>query len=123
MIDRSTWHPPYAMPMTYPGFQSPWHLKSSVNVFKGEMYVRFDGPQNIKRSFCLQFTNILGTSRRHQKGDSIWPPSDRMMDLCDDLRHWSIGASVDPYADIKATVTDPWNKSYLLTIPIKLCQS
>merc|ERR1712107_455147 len=123
LIDRSTWHPPWRLPGVHPALQSQWHLKGSVNVSKGEMYVRFDGPHDSKRSFCLQFCNILGTSRRHQNGASIWPPSDEMLDLCDDLSHWSISASVDPYRDIKATVTDPWNKAYLLTIPVKLLQS
>ena len=122
LVDRSTWHPPYTLPSSEVGVAPPhqqWHLKGSVNVAKGEMYVRFDGPLNAKRSFCLQFINILGTSKRHQTG-SVWPPSDDMMDTCDDLSRWTISASVDPYKDIKATVVDPWDKAYLLTIPVKL---
>jgi hypothetical protein len=69
----------------------------------------------------LQFSNILGKSKRHQNGSgqngSIWPPSEEMMDQCDDLSRWTISAGVDPYKDIKATVVDPWDKAYLLTIP------
>ena len=121
LIDRSTWHPPMPLPvMTADGVLSQWHLKGSVNVAKGEMYVRFDGPYNTKRSFCLQFSNILGTSKRHQNGSGVWPPSDDMMYQCDDLSRWTISASVDPYKDIKATVVDPWEKAFLLTIPVKL---
>ena len=120
LIDRSVWHPPKLLSFSYQDFLSQWHLKGSVNVAKGEMYVRFDGPQNAEgRSFCIPFSNILGTSRRHQNG-SVWPPSDDMMDQCDDLSHWTISASVDPFRDIRATVVDPWDKPYILTIPVKL---
>ena len=90
---------------------------------RGEMYIRIDGPRNSKRSFCLQFRNILGTSKRHQNGHGVWPPSDDMMDQCDDLSRWTISASVDPDKDIKATVRDPWDKDFLLTIPVKLLSS
>jgi len=57
LIDRSTWHPPWRMP---PITHGPWQLRGSVNMAKGELYVRFDGPS--KRSFCLPFSNILGTN-------------------------------------------------------------
>jgi hypothetical protein len=122
LIDRSSWRPPMRLPE--PNYQvlAHWHLKGSVNVAKGEMYVRFVGPQNANRSFCLQFSNILGTSKRHQNNVSVWPPSDNMMDQCEDLSRWTISAGVDPYRDIKATVIDPWEKAYLLTIPVKLLQ-
>ena len=120
LIDRSTWHPPWRLPGVHPALQAQWHLKGSVNVAKGEMYVRFDGPQNIKRSFCLQFVNILGTSKRHSGNGSVWPPSPEMMDQCDDLSRWTISVGVDPFRDIKATVVDPWDKAYLITIPFKL---
>jgi len=124
LIDRSIWHPPCRLPTMTSEVNPEWHLKGSVNVAKGEMYVRFDCPHNSKRSFCLQFSNILGKSKRHQNGSgqngSIWPPSEEMMDQCDDLSRWTISAGVDPYKDIKATVVDPWDKAYLLTIPVKL---
>jgi len=126
LIDRSIWHPPCRLPTMTSEVNPEWHLKGSVNVAKGEMYVRFDCPFNSKRSFCLQFSNILGKSKRHQNGSgqngngSIWPPSEEMMDQCDDLSRWTISAGVDPYKDIKATVVDPWDKAYLLTIPVKL---
>ena len=124
LIDRSIWHPPCRLPNMTSEVNPEWHLKGSVNVAKGEMYVRFDCPFNSKRSFCLQFSNILGKSKRHQNGSgqngSIWPPSEEMMDQCDDLSRWTISAGVDPYKDIKATVVDPWDKAYLLTIPVKL---
>lgn len=119
LIDRSTWHPPLLVPKSQDLLN--WQLRGSVNVAKGEMYVRFDGPYNIKRSFCLQFSNILRTSKRHQNS-GVWPPSQEMMEQCDDLGRWTISASVDPYNDIKATVVDPWDKAYLLTIPVKLVQ-
>lgn len=119
LIDRSTWHPPLLVATSQDLYN--WQLRGSVNVAKGEMYVRFDGPYNIKRSFCLQFSNILRTSKRHQNS-GVWPPSEEMMEQCEDLGHWSISASVDPYHDIKATVVDPWDKAYLLTIPVKLLQ-
>ena len=120
LIDRSTWQPPCRLPsMEENVLAQQWHLKASVNVAKGEMYVRFDGPFNAKKSFCLQFSNILGTSKRHQNG-SVWPPSEEMMDQCDDLSRWTISVGVDPYRDIKATVVDPWDKAYLITIPFKL---
>ena len=91
------------------------------------MYVRFDGPQAAKRQFCLHFRNILGTNKRQisKNGNgnvNIWPPSDEMMNLCEDLSRWTFSASVDPHKDIKATVTDPWDKHYLLTIPVKLLE-
>ena len=125
LIDRSVWHPPCRLPNMTSEVTPGWHLKGSVNVAKGEMYVRFDCPFNSKRSFCLQFSNILGKSKRHQQtgngqNGSIWPPSEEMMDQCDDLSRWTISAGVDPYKDIKATVVDPWDKAYLLTIPVKL---
>ena len=120
LIDRSRWHPPYQIPLNQPHVLQQWHLKGSVNVAKGEMYVRFDGPNSSKRSFCLQFRNILGTNKRHLNGVNIWPPSEEMMNSCEDLSRWTISASVDPFKDIKATVTDPWDKHYLLTIPVKL---
>ena len=121
LIDRSVWHPPYQPPMNHPYLLQQWHLKGSVNVHKGEMYVRIDGPQGAKRSFCLQFRNILGTNKKlYPNGWNIWPPSDEEMDKCEDLSRWTINASVDPYSDIKATVTDPWDKHYMLTIPVKL---
>jgi len=124
LIDRSIWHPPCRLPTMTSEVNPEWHLKGSVNVAKGEMYVRFDCPFNSKRSFCLQFSNILGKSKRHQNGNgqngSVWPPSEEMMDQCDDLSRWTISAGVDPYRDIKATVVDPWDKAYLLTIPVKL---
>jgi hypothetical protein len=91
-------------------------------VAKGEMYVRFDGPQAARRQFCLHFRNILGTNKRQPNGINIWPPSDEMMNLCEDLSRWTFSASVDPHKDIKATVTDPWDKHYLLTIPVKLLE-
>ena len=117
LIDRSTWHPPWRLP---PQTQGQWQFRASVNMAKGEMYVRFDGPS--RRSFCLPFSNILGTNKRHVTADNVgvWPPSDEMMDQCDDLSRWTISAAVDPYKDIKATVVDPWDKAYLLTIPVKL---
>ena len=124
LIDRSVWHPPCRLPPMTSEATPGWHLKGSVNVAKGEMYVRFACPFNSKRSFCLQFSNILGKSKRHQTGSgqngSIWPPETEMMDQCDDLSRWTISAGVDPYKDIKATVVDPWDKAYLLTIPVKL---
>lgn len=114
LLDRSNWHPPKIMPNNC---HSPfWQLRGSVNVAKGEMYVRFDGPYNVKRSFCLPFSNILATNKKQ----GSWPPSDERMDQCEDLCRWTISASVDPHKDIKATVVDPWNKAYLLTIPVKL---
>ena len=121
LIDRSTWQPPCRLPtMEENVLAQQWHLRSSVNVAKGEMYVRFDGPFNAKKSFCLQFSNILGTSKRHSGNGSVWPPSPEMMDQCDDLSRWTISVGVDPFRDIKATVVDPWDKAYLITIPFKL---
>ena len=131
LIDRSVWQPPLQVFSSNQHHSQNnlqyWNLNGSVNVAKGEMYVRFDGPQAAKRQFCLHFRNILGTNKRQQNRNgttnvNIWPPSDEMMNLCEDLSRWTFSASVDPHKDIKATVTDPWEKHYLLTIPVKLLE-
>jgi hypothetical protein len=78
--------------------------------------LRLTGPQNISRPFTIPFSNIFASSR----STSTWPPTEDMLAQCDDLSQWELDMAVDPYTDIKATVVDPWRKTYLLTIPVKL---
>jgi hypothetical protein len=111
LIDRSVWHPPCVIG----NFNDVrWNFKASVNMFKGELNARFEGPESMQRSFCVPLNNILKTKRRE------WPPSDELLDKCQDLSRWTILASVDPNQDIKATITDPWDKEYMLTIHVRL---
>ncbi len=123
VLDTEVWHTPSNLPPEIP--LPTWNLGATVNMRKGEMYVRISGPAAVNRSFVLPFTNILSTSKRHSFSDSnssspVWPPSEVMMESCEDLSSWSIDAMIDPYKHIKATVSDPWGKAYLLTIPVAL---
>lgn len=116
----SDWHPPLLLPSEHN--LGHWTVNASVNVCEGVMYLRLTGPYRVNRSFMLPFKNILATSKRHQNSQAIWPPCEEMMDQCDDLRKWVLNACIDPYQHIKATIIDPWNKAYILTIPVKLLQ-
>jgi hypothetical protein len=84
-----------------------------------EFYNIDSRPLNISRPFTIPFSNIFASSRT-ASSTATWPPSEEMMSQCDDLSRWELDMCVDPYTDIKATVTDPWKKAYLLTIPVKL---
>ena len=110
------WNPPLVLPHENIFTVSQWGVRATAKMDKGLLCIRLTGPLNISRPFTIPFSNIFASSSR----TASWPPSEEMMSLCDDLSRWELDICVDPYTDIKATVIDPWNKAYLLTIPVKL---
>ena len=117
----SRWCAPMVLPRENLIVTSQWDVRASCKMDKGTLYVQIIGPCNINRPFSIPFSNIFASSRSlHQKSATTWPPTDEMLAQCDDLSRWELDMCIDPYTDIKATVTDPWKKAYLLTIPVKL---
>ena len=92
-----------------------WRAVASVDLQEGAMFIKVDGPMGIKKSFKLPFCNILAT-KNHQ-----WPPSKERLSLEPnlDLTRWELDVCVNPWADIRATIRDPWRKAYLMTIPVR----
>lgn len=108
------WHPP----LSTLGWMRPdpyWRAVASVDLEEGAMFIKVDGPAGIKKSFKLPFCNILAT-KNHQ-----WPPSRERLGLEPnlDLARWELDVCVNPWADIRATIRDPWRKAYLMTVPVR----
>ena len=119
--DGSPWQPPLKLPV---GNAWGWQVNGFVNMFESAIYINLHGPRNMARSFMLPFRNILATTKKSQVAiiakQDIWPPSDDMLALCEDVSRWELHMCINPNTDIKATIIDPWKKTYLLTIPGKL---
>ena len=119
--DGSAWQPPLKLPV---GNAWGWQVNGFVNMFESAIYINLHGPRNMARSFMLPFRNILATTKKSQMAinakQDIWPPSDDMLALCQDVSQWELHMCINPNTDIKATIIDPWKKTYLLTIPGKL---
>jgi hypothetical protein len=119
--DGSPWQPPLKLPV---GNAWGWQVNGFVNMFESAIYINLHGPRNMARSFMLPFRNILATTKKSQVAinakQDIWPPSDDMLGLCEDVSRWELHMCINPNTDIKATIIDPWKKTYLLTIPGKL---
>ena len=117
----SPWQPPLKLPV---GNAWGWQVNGFVNMFESAIYINLHGPRNMARSFMLPFKNILATTKKSQVAinakQEIWPPSDDMLALCEDVSRWELHMCINPNTDIKATIIDPWKKTYLLTIPGKL---
>ena len=117
----SPWQPPLKLPI---GNAWGWQVNGFVNMFESAIYINLHGPRNMARSFMLPFRNILATTKKSQVAinakQDIWPPSDEMLALCEDVSRWELHMCINPNTDIKATIIDPWKKTYLLTIPGKL---
>ena len=117
----SPWQPPLKLPV---GNAWGWQVNGFVNMFESAIYINLHGPRNMARSFMLPFRNILATTKKSQVAinakQEIWPPSDDMLALCEDVSRWELHMCINPNTDIKATIIDPWKKTYLLTIPGKL---
>jgi len=117
----SSWQPPLKLPV---GNAWGWQVNGFVNMFESAIYINLHGPRNMARSFMLPFRNILATTKKSQVAinakQDIWPPSDDMLALCEDVSRWELHMCINPNTDIKATIIDPWKKTYLLTIPGKL---
>ena len=115
------WQPPLKLPV---GNAWGWQVNGFVNMFESAIYINLHGPRNMARSFMLPFKNILATTKKSQVAinakQEIWPPSDDMLALCEDVSRWELHMCINPNTDIKATIIDPWKKTYLLTIPGKL---
>lgn len=101
-----------------------WKVNGFVSMSDSAIYINLFGPANLTRSFMLPFRNILSASKKVRQGDdgkkeegSVWPPSDDLLSQCQDVSCWELHMSINPKADIKATIIDPWKKAYLLTIP------
>lgn len=119
--DGSAWQPPLKLPV---GNAWGWQVNGFVNMFESAIYINLHGPRNMARSFMLPFRNILATTKKSQMAinakQDIWPPGDDMLALCEDVSKWELHMCINPNTDIKATIIDPWKKTYLLTIPGKL---
>lgn len=117
----SPWQPPMKLPT---GNAWGWQVNGFVNMYESAIYINLHGPRNMARSFMLPFKNILSTTKKSQVAinarQEIWPPCDDMLALCEDVSRWELHMCINPNTDIKATIIDPWKKTYLLTIPGKL---
>ena len=119
--DGTPWQPPLKLPI---GNAWGWQVNGFVIMSESAIYINLHGPRNMARSFMLPFRNILATTKKSQIAinakQDIWPPCNDMLGLCEDVSRWELHMCINPNTDIKATITDPWKKTYLLTIPGKL---
>ncbi|TRY75737.1 hypothetical protein TCAL_09857 [Tigriopus californicus] len=114
---QGEWFPPWRSELWMT--EDPhWSSQASVDLSEGSMFIRVEGPTGIKKSFKLPFSNIFAS----KSGEVDWPPSIEKMADCSDLADWVLDICVNPWAHIKATIRDPWHKSYLMTIPVKLAE-
>ena len=105
-------------PITPPG--GGWEVEGFVNMKDCAIYLNLTGPGRALKSFMLPFRNILETTKKSRMlnaaDQDIWPPSHELLATCEDVSCWELHmSSVD--SKIKATIVDPWKKTYLLTIP------
>lgn len=114
---QGEWFPPWRSELWMT--EDPrWSSRAGVDLSEGSMFIRVEGPSGIKKSFKLPFSNIFAS----KNGEVDWPPSIEKMADCSDLADWVLDICVNPWAHIKATIRDPWHKSYLMTIPVKLAE-
>ena len=108
-----TWHPPkiVGIPQQVQG----WQVEGFVNMSESAIYINLTGPSNVTRPFKLPFRHILETRKKVDTNQDIWPPTDELLSTCEDVSCWELHMCIE--SNIKATIIDPWKKTYLLTIP------
>ena len=105
--DNGTWHPPLLVD-SFSDLEHGWQVSAIVNLDMEALLVKVIDPAKGKQSYKIPFKSIFATCALPE--DTAAGPS---------LYDWALDVLLIPWKTIKATIYDPWGKSYLLNITMK----
>lgn len=102
------WHPPLNLNL-FLGPADNWRHSASVDLSSESMLIKLEAPDRVKKSFKLPFRNIREN----------WPPNGTQGGVTP--TDWAVDILVNVFSDdFKATIRDPWKKTYLVHLPLNM---